>query len=122
MTKGIIIIGKRGSGKTSIAKEIIGDENVFKIDGKLFNPSDPFCFSGCTKETKILLIDNLPKTFNTNWLYEVFFGLIVNSKNKPFFNLKLEKIILVFDDNVTIKTLKKNGQCFIKRFNIISVE
>lgn len=124
MNKGIIIIGEPLSGKSLLAKQLVEKykkEELAIIDGRQFSINSSFKFNNCTKETKVLIIDDiLPKT-NIQELYSLVSGnLLVNKPLVEPFEIHLEKLIVVCSYEIKENDLPTD-QSFLRRFEIINM-
>lgn len=125
MNKGIIIIGKELSGKTRLANDFAktyNEENVCFIDGKNFELGYKYPFQNCTKETKVLIIDEITTTSIIMNFYNLLSeNLIVNKPHEPFFDIKIDKLIIVCTSKIKIKE-EDLPQSFLRRFKILKTE
>jgi ABC-type dipeptide/oligopeptide/nickel transport system ATPase component len=120
MKKIKVIIGKNGSGKsfTSIAlvSSVNRDEKTFLKEEYL---KDPFCFSMCSKKTKVVIIDELR---NPQYLLTLIFssvdGIIVNKRGQKPFEIYPEMIIVCCED-ITKERLLDMGSSILRRIEII---
>ena len=126
MKKGLIILGKQGSGKSLMAVKIASEydiETVATIDGKQFADkkfSTNYLVSCLNKNTKVLIIDDLP--IDVNW--DIFFALYGNfpigqNYKKPV-NISLTKIIVVCSESVLIENVP-NTSSFRRRFTVMQL-
>ncbi|RAR47259.1 hypothetical protein [Flavobacterium lacus] len=113
MAERILIIGDNTSAKLRLAFDLVANYNkiaVALIDGLSFKVTNEFRFQNCTKETKVLIIDDLNDTeLLSNFFDLVNESFIVSGLNGQNFELQLEKVILVFNsrikkDNLPVET------------------
>jgi broad-specificity NMP kinase len=121
MEKSIIIIGSASTGKSTVAKalasHIAKDSEITLIRDFDFYQSDPFRFNVCTKQTKLVIIDELRKKQNLDGLIQYHESIDVNQPYKESFVIS-PKLIVVCDEGITSDDLPK-GQSFRRRFQII---
>ena len=125
MTKAIIIIGEETSGKSRLSRDLVKKykrEEIALIDGRLFKFNSAFPFQNVTKETKVLIIDEILKIEILDGFFSIVSGnLIVNQKHKEVFEIKLEKLIIVCDSKIKKSNLP-NGASFTRRFEILDTK
>lgn len=100
-TKIKVLVGPKGSGKTSYAKQITsGHENVW-MDGR--SPErdffGKFIYSGVTPATKHIIVDSIPSEKALEHILPTFFNqlIIVNRKGKSPFEMPRPDTILICD-------------------------
>lgn len=120
MKKVKIIVGKRNSGKSTIAKAMVSsikDSQKAFIDPSSLN--NPFCFSECHERTLVIVIDELK---DPEYLLTVIFssidGIKVDKKSKALFVIHPE-IIIVCNEWITKERLLEMGSSILRRIEII---
>lgn len=123
MEKTLIITGKGGSGKTSLALEKC--KNIKDDELKYYGAMDiesPFCFMDCNKNTKVIIIDNIKKEDLDKTLNRTSFkSLQIHNPMKEPFIIK-PKFILVFDFEFTQDDLDVLGLSYSRRFKVLKTE
>jgi hypothetical protein len=77
-----------GTGKTMLVEAMAQLRQRVQIDGKRFDPTKDFAWQRVTKQTNIILIDDIASSFRFSDLFNVITGGIsVNRKNKPEYYL-----------------------------------
>ena len=122
MKKGIIITGLQCSGKTTKAREIatqFAKENVVWITARDKRQySSPFAFSDCTKDTQLIIIEEIMKVRDVKFFFNcISEGVWVNKKGKNPFIIN-PQIVLVCQYKI-IKTQLPTGASFTNRFDVI---
>lgn len=124
MNKGIIIIGGPLSGKSVLAKHFVKNykkEEIALIDGRFFSYKNNFKYQNCTKETKVLIIEDiLPNTSFDEFFSMVSGNLVINRCRKEPFEINIEKLIVVCSAEIK-ETDLPTDQSFIRRFEIINM-
>lgn len=86
-------------------------KSYVELNGKNFDPSDLRKYSQCSKDTKLVVINDLKRYFDVDALYnDITEGMVVDKKNLHPFKIK-PKIILT-----TNKTVKIEGRSSSDRF------
>jgi energy-coupling factor transporter ATP-binding protein EcfA2 len=120
MKKIKLIIGKRGSGKSTIATALVSslndNEKIFLNEAHL---KSPFGFSECSEKTKVVIIDELhtPEHILT-LIFSSIEGIIVNKQSKKPFEIHPE-IIIVFSEEISKEQLLDMGSSIERRIEII---
>ena len=123
MKKGLIILGKQGSGKSLLATEITSDydvDTVSLIDGRQLiqkKYSRNYLVSRLNSETKILIIDDVPSSFNWDNLFPLFDKFSIGNACNNVSEILLTKIIVVCNESVSVQDLPI-GASFNRRFEI----
>lgn len=119
MTKGIIIIGAAGSGKTMKAKYIAKmhhDNEVVWIDTG-YNPENHFAFWRCTKNTKLIIFDEIKSDTKIEDFEPLIEAVRVNKRGfEPF--IIHPRIIIVYAEGISKEDFRL-GSSFYNRFDII---
>ena len=118
MKKGTIIIGPANSGKTLDSRSISSKfDHIRFFDGNSSLKS-PFAFSSCSKETELVVIDELKNLDEIEAFYShISKGILVNKPQEESFVIHPE-IVIVCKEHITAEQLPKNN-AFLRRFNII---
>lgn len=118
--KVILITGKDGCGKSLLAKSIIGDNQVSKIDGRVCDIKTRFIYQNVTDETNVFFIDDVVNSeFLTVVVYRHFEPKIsIDRKCKPV--VEIDKLITV----ITLSDACKIPLCssFRRRVKIINID
>ena len=123
MTKGLIILGKQGSGKSVLATKIASEYDVYSvsiIDGRqlLLSKNKYFFISQFINEkTKCVIFDDLPFNTDFNFFISLFDKIPVYQINKKVFEIVFEKIILIACESISFQNLPI-GASFNRRFEI----
>ena len=119
MKKGTIILEKKDRIKTITLLNIILKEespSVVFINSNYPVDSNYF-FSGCEKQTKVIIIDGIVKASYLECFYNyISDGINVNKKNKPVFHIN-PKIVIIC--NHIKKCDLPKGLSFTSRFDIL---
>lgn len=120
MKKIKIIIGKRGSGKSTIATALVSslndNEKIFLNEAHL---KSPFGFSECSEKTKVVIIDELRSPeYILTLIFSSIEGIIVNKQGKKPFEIYPEMII-VCCEYITKERLLDMGSSISRRIEII---
>lgn len=125
MKKITVITGPARCGKTRKAKELAKE---FKADEVVFLPmrfwhrqrEDPFFFSSCNPDTKLIIMDDIPNSFLLKWLLEDLFqdGIEVNTRTEPPYTIDLPKVIITCNENITPEEIELFGVSYINRIMI----
>lgn len=120
MKKGIIFIGPQESGKTRKAREIanrfLSPEAVWINAHKNQIENDPFVFSDCDENTKLVVIEELNLISLLCFLHVTSEGLVVNRMGKEQIIIN-PRIIIEFQSWVT-KEMLPTGASFARRFDV----
>lgn len=120
MKKVKIIIGKNNSGKSRIADAMVCSIN--DSEKSLILGSDirnPFCFSKCNENTKVVIIENLQMpAYLIGLVFATVDGLMVDRQSKKLFVIHPE-IIIVCDESITRNLLLDMGSSLSRRIEII---
>ena len=125
MNKSIIITGEQGSGKTTKAIEIssqYGKNEVVFISRTNKCLNNPFIFSECTKDTKIIVFDDVKHEDDFNELLLLTASLITVNKRMEYPFTISPRFIFVCGPSITKKYLSKIGPSFNRKFNIINCQ
>jgi adenylate kinase family enzyme len=123
MKKGLIILGKQGSGKSVLATKIASDfdvNTVSVIDGKQLtekNYSRNYLVSCLNRKTKVLVIEDVPNAINWDNLFLLFDNFPIGNTCKDAFQISLTKIIVVCCESISLQNLPI-GASFHRRFEI----
>lgn len=120
MRKIRIIIGKESSGKSAIAKAMIGTfkkNEIGYINSKTLKSG--FCFSHCSSETKVLVFDDVsePKDINEIIMYG-FTGIKVNKTYQEPLSIN-PFIIIVCNENILRNNFLNSGASIMRRIDFI---
>ena len=119
--KGLIFIGPAESGKSRTAREIakvFGNQATY-LNGRNYRRNQRFFFSHCTKETKVLVIDEITHSkYFEDFISCVNNNIIVDVRYKNPFELHIEKIIIIGYSEIKVADLSQNPS-FQSRFSII---
>ena len=81
-----------GAGKSLVGDAVGRIKNQYTIDGGNARGDDPFLFSGVTKATRNVFIDDIRPNFNFKSLFTMITGpMAVNPKNKDRFNIPVDQ-------------------------------
>jgi hypothetical protein len=124
MTKGIAIIGKSASWKRLQAEKATIEylkEEVVPIDFKKFKPNNyHFMFQKCDHNTKAIIIEGISADTDIGvFKHMITESVIIDKQSRDPFPHKFEKVILIFDEEVTRRNLQ--GASFIRRFEIVEI-
>lgn len=111
-----VIIGKPGSGKSTLAlhhAKSYKNNEVFKTSGNMLK--SVFCFSGCSKETKLVIVDEITSIAQLEKLIFSEEIEVFSRYNEPF--TINPKIILVCSSNIKLKDLPE-GASFALRVEV----
>jgi adenylylsulfate kinase-like enzyme len=123
MTKGLIILGKQGSGKSVLAIKLASEfdfNSVSVLDGKQLtekNYSRNYLGAKLNRETKVLIIDDLPSSTNWNNLFPLFDKISIRNTCKDAFKVSITKLIVVCCESISLQSLPI-GASFHRRFEI----
>ena len=123
MTKGLIILGKQGSGKSVLATKIASEfdvNTVSIIDGKQLtekNYSRNYLVSCLNRKTKFLVIEDVPSSINWDNLFPLFDKISIGNTCKDAFQISLTKLIVVCCQSLLLQNLPI-GASFHRRFEI----
>ena len=123
MTKGLIILGKQGSGKSVLATKLASEfdvNSVSVLDGKQLiekNYSRNYLVSHLNRETKVLIIDDVPSSIKWNNLFPLFDKISIGNTCKDDFQISLTKLIVVCCESISLQSLPI-GASFHRRFEI----
>ena len=126
MKKGLIIIGKQGSGKSVLAVKIASEydiETVATIDGIQFADkkfSKNYLVSCLNKNTKVLVIDDLPIDVNWDNVFALSGKFPIGQTCKKPVNISLTKIIVVCSSSILIENLPITS-IFRRRFQVMQL-
>ena len=105
MNKVEIIIGVKGSGKTTKARELSEGLKTKWLNGRTFNfkTGRRFEWNVLEEDTELVIIDDIKTVdFNPLRIYEFYSGITVHKQGKEPFEIN-PKFILVFDDLTRFK-------------------
>lgn len=88
----ITIEGKKGEGKTSLARDICHGERVFEIEEQMLN--SPFWTNEMAFHTETIIVDEVVNYRETRELFNKDL-LEINKKGKHPINIKMPDVILV---------------------------
>jgi energy-coupling factor transporter ATP-binding protein EcfA2 len=120
MKKVKVIIGKRESGKSRIAKAMVSsikDEEKVFIKANSFKGGFPF--HNCTEQTKVVIIEDFRSSQDLlPLIFSVVDGLIVDRKHKKQI-LIFTEIIIECHEEITRDMLERMGSSIERRIEII---
>ena len=126
MKKGLIILGKQGSGKSLMAVKTALEydiETVATIDGRQFSDkkfSRNYLVSCLNKNTKVLVIDDLLIDVDWDNIFALFGSFSIGQTCKKPVNISLTKIIVVCSETFLIENVPITSS-FRRRFLVIQL-
>lgn len=122
MKKGIIFIGPDKSGKSSKAAHLANSDQFSEIIWTTAKSKsslqDAFRFQNCTKDTDLIIIDELSANHDLEFFFNAISGsgIEVNKRGQDSFCIK-PNILIICDSYVTMDSLPK-GRSFSARFDV----
>ena len=123
MKKGLIILGKQGLLKSLSLTGITSSGDVDTVSlmdcGQLLRKeySRNYLVSRLNSETKILIIDDVPCSFNWDYLLPLFNKFSIGNACNNVSEILLTKVIAVCNESVSLQDLP-TGASFNRRFEI----
>ena len=123
MQKHILIIGPAESGKTKLANEIAADYSFAKNEVCFLNMRQKrtipnFFFDECTKETKLVIIDEIKSIDQLQNFYYITAGVKVDKPAQSSFTI-YPRLILV-SESITESDIPSDAS-FNRRFDVIKL-